>query len=101
MPYLIIALLFGLAGGCVGKLKGSSFFLWFMISGLVPVIGLLAALFYRFESDEPRRACPRCGRVTKVYDAVCTRCGLDLEFPDEILPSQARERELAAGPGPR
>ncbi len=101
MPYLIIALLFAFAGGFVGKAKGSSFVLWFLISGLIPVFGLLAALFYRFESDEPRRACPRCGKVTKVYDAVCTRCGLDLEFPDEVLPSQARERELAAGPGPR
>ena len=101
MPYLIIALLFAFAGGFVGKAKGSSIELWFLISGLIPGYGLLAALFYRIESDEPRRACPRCGKVTKVYDAVCTRCGLDLEFPDEILPSQARERELAAGPGPR
>ena len=33
MAYVIIAVCFGLAGGIVGKLKGSSFLLWFLISG--------------------------------------------------------------------
>lgn len=93
MAYVFIAVCFAFAGGIVGKLKGSSFVLWFLISGLLPVVGLLAALFYRVESNEPRRRCPRCGKVTKLYDAVCTRCGLDLEYPDEVLPSEAAVRE--------
>ena len=50
--YVFIALCFGLAGGIVGKLKGSSFWLWFAISGLLPLFGLFAALAYRFDSDE-------------------------------------------------
>ena len=33
MLYVVIALFFGLAGGIVGRLKGSSFFLWFLICG--------------------------------------------------------------------
>ena len=33
MAYVVIAICFGLAGGIVGKIKGSSFFLWFLISG--------------------------------------------------------------------
>ncbi|HEY4428192.1 MAG TPA: hypothetical protein VGN08_08330 [Solirubrobacteraceae bacterium] len=85
MAYVIIAVCFGLAGGIIGKLKGSSFFLWFLISGVVPIIGLLTAIVYRFEHDELRRACPRCGRVTKVYDAVCMRCGAELEYPDVAI----------------
>jgi hypothetical protein len=85
MAYVVIALCFGLAGGIVGRLKGSSFILWFLISGLVPIFGLMAALAYRYDSREPRRACPRCGRVTKVYDAVCTRCGEELEFPEVLI----------------
>jgi hypothetical protein len=85
MGYVVIALCFGLAGGIVGKIKGSSFFLWFLISGLVPIFGLAAAILYRFERDEPRRRCPHCGRVTKIYDALCTRCGTELEFPEEII----------------
>ncbi len=85
MAYVIIALCFGIWGGIVGKLKGSSFFLWFLISGAIPVFGLLAAIAYRFESDELRRACPECGKVTKIYDAVCTRCGHDLEFPEVAI----------------
>jgi hypothetical protein len=80
MAYVVIAICFGLAGGFVGKIKGSSFLLWFLISGLVPLFGLLAAIAYRFERDELRRECPRCGRVTKIYDALCTNCGAELEW---------------------
>jgi ribosomal protein S27AE len=85
---LVIALGFALAGGIVGRIKGSSFFLWFLISGIVPVLGLLAAVLYRFDRNEPERTCPRCGKVVKLHDALCTRCGQELEFPG-----------VAAGPG--
>jgi hypothetical protein len=85
MPYLIICFFFGLAGGWVGKAKGSSFLLWFLISGLIPVLGLLAAVLYRFESDEVRRQCPNCGKVVKLYDQVCMRCGEDLDFPETAI----------------
>ena len=95
--YVFIAFCFGLSGWIVGKLKGSSFWLWFAISGLLPLFGLLAALAYRFDSDELRRQCPNCGRVTKLHDALCTRCGAELEFPDvAIAPeSMARNRVQA------
>jgi hypothetical protein len=86
MAYVVIAVLFGISGGVIGKLKGSSFFLWFLISAAVPIFGLLAAIAYRFESAELRRRCPRCGRVRMLHDAVCTRCGAELDFPDEVLP---------------
>jgi peptidoglycan/LPS O-acetylase OafA/YrhL len=90
MAYLVICLFFGLAGGWVGRIKGSSFVLWFLISGLIPVIGLLAAVLYRFERDEVRRECPRCGNVVKLYDQVCMRCGEDMEFPEvAIVPESA------------
>jgi hypothetical protein len=90
MQYLVICLSFGLAGGLVGRIKGSSFVLWFAISALVPVIGLIAAVAYRFERDELRRQCPRCGAVLKLYDQVCMRCGEDLDFPETaILPESA------------
>jgi hypothetical protein len=95
--YVFIALCFGLAGGIVGKLKGSSFWLWFAISGLLPLFGLFAALAYRFDSDELRRECPNCGRVTKLHDALCTRCGAELEFPDvAIAPESAARNRVQA-----
>ena len=53
--YLVLCFWFGLAGGIVGRIKGSSFFLWFLISALVPVLGLLAALALPLR---PRRAAP-------------------------------------------
>ncbi len=89
--YVIIALCFGLAGGIVGKIKGSSFWLWFLISGVVPILGLVTAIVYRSERNELRRQCPRCGRVTKVYDAICTKCGTELEYPDVVLAPEAWE----------
>jgi hypothetical protein len=95
MAYLIIAVCFGMWGGLVGRMKGSSFFLWFLISGIVPVFGLIAALAYRSESHELRRRCPQCGRVTKIYDAVCMRCGAELDFPDVAIAPEALAREQA------
>jgi hypothetical protein len=89
MGLIVIMLFFGLAGGVIGRIKGSSFFLWFMISGLVPFIGLLTAICYRFESEELRRQCPGCGRVVKLHDALCTRCGAELEFPEVAIASEA------------
>ena len=95
MAYVIIALWFGLAGGIIGRIKGSSFLLWFLISGLIPVLGLLTALAYRSERDELRRACPKCGRVTKIYDALCTRCGAELDYPEVALAPESLERTAA------
>jgi hypothetical protein len=93
--YVLICLFFGLAGGAVGRMKGSSFVLWFLISGLVPFFGLLAAICYRWEDRELRRQCPTCGRLVKLHDALCTRCGAELEFPDAAVPSEAAVRERA------
>jgi RNA polymerase subunit RPABC4/transcription elongation factor Spt4 len=84
VTYIVIAFFFGLAGGVIGRIKGSSFFLWFLVSACVPFVGLLAAIAYRVESDEPRRECPGCGRVVKLHDALCTRCGTELEYTDEV-----------------
>jgi hypothetical protein len=91
--YVIICLFFGLAGGIVGRLKGSSFILWFLISALIPFLGLLTAILYRWENRELRRKCPGCGKVVKLHDAVCTRCGTELEFPEVALASEAMVRE--------
>jgi hypothetical protein len=93
--YVAICVCFGLAGGIVGRLKGSSFFVWFAISAIAPVAGLLAALAYRFDSAELRRECPGCGKVVKLHDALCTRCGTELEFPDEAIASELDVRERA------
>ena len=89
--YLIVAFFFGLAGGVVGRIKGSSFFIWFLISAAVPFLGLLAAVCYRWDNRELRRVCPGCGKVIQLQDTVCMRCGEELDFPEEseILPPVA------------
>ena len=71
----------------IGRIKGSSFLLWFVISAIPPFVGLLAAILYRVESDEPVRRCPgAAGRSCPVYQALCTRCGTELDFPEPDAP---------------
>jgi len=91
--YIAIALCFGLATGVIGRAKGSSFVLWFIVGAVLPALGLVAALLYRVERDEPERRCPRCGAVQKLYVQVCRRCGEDLYLPD---PSEVRHPTRSA-----
>jgi hypothetical protein len=92
---LIILTCFGLGGGLIGRSKGSSFFIWFLISFCVPFIGIVCAILYRNERDELRRQCPGCGKVVMLHDALCTRCGTELEFPDvAIAPQSAGVRRV-------
>jgi len=102
MAFLVILFCFGLAGAIVGKIKGSSFFIWFLVSFCVPFIGLACALLYRWDNNELRRECPGCGKVVKLHDALCTRCGTELDFPETAIASEAqiaaarRQRAAAA-----
>ena len=81
MAFLVIVFFFGVAGGVIGKIKGGSFFLWFLIAAVPPFIGLIAAIMYRNEYDVPHRRCPTCRKLVPMHDALCTRCGTELEFP--------------------
>ena len=89
MIYLLFCLWFGIAGAVVARIKGTSMFLWFLISAIIPVFGLIALMLYRSDREEPRRACPGCGKIVMAYDALCTRCGTELEYPDELIAPEA------------
>jgi hypothetical protein len=84
MEWLVLMFFFGLSAGTIGKIKGSSFVIWFFIGAALPLIGTIAALLYRWERNEPVRKCDECGAVMKVHDQVCRRCGADQEYPSEI-----------------
>ena len=83
--YVVLAFFFGLATGVVGKIKGSSFVIWFIVGAVVPVFGLIAAIVSRWEKAELRRRCEECGAVVPITDQVCKRCGRDLDFPSEAI----------------
>lgn len=89
--YVLIAFSFGLATGFVGRGKGSSFWIWFVVGAVLPVLGLIAAVAYRSEHIEPERQCPRCKAVHKIHVQVCTRCGLDMDLPavEDVRPGPA------------
>jgi hypothetical protein len=96
LSLLVILFFFGLAGGIIGRIKGSSFVVWFLVSFCVPFLGLLAAVCYRYDKRELRRQCPRCRRVLMLYDTVCTHCGEELEFPAvAIAPREPMTRRQA------
>ena len=82
MAYLVAIFFCGLSAGIIGKLKGSSFWIWFAIGAVVPLLGLVAAILYRVEKNEPERQCPNCHKELKLYVQVCPRCGTDLYLPD-------------------
>lgn len=82
MQYVLIALSFGLATAVIGKAKGSSFWIWLLVGAVLPLLGLVAVVFYRVEKHEPERQCPRCGKDLKLYVQVCPRCGTELYLPD-------------------
>lgn len=92
MEYLIICSISGVWAGLIGRSKGSSPVIWFFIGALVPFLGVLVAAVYRHETDELRRACPTCGRIVPITDALCTRCGTELDYPDEVIEPAAASR---------
>jgi hypothetical protein len=84
MTLLVILFFFGLSAGVIAKIKGNSFFLWFLIGFCLPFVGTVAAMLHRSDRDEPRRACEECGKVLPLHVQVCTRCGRDLDLPIEL-----------------
>jgi hypothetical protein len=95
--YLVLCLWFGVAGAVVARIKGASMFLGFLISAILPFLGLLALALYRSEREELRRQCPGCGKIVPLHDALCTRCGTELEFPEVAIESEVAARERAPG----
>jgi hypothetical protein len=87
VQYILIAVGFGIATGLVGRAKGSSFWIWAAIGAVLPLLGLVAAILFRSEREEPERRCPRCGTVQKLYVQVCDVCGEELYLP---YPSEVR-----------
>jgi len=85
MAFLVLMFCFGLAAALIGKIKGSSFFIWFLIGFALPVLGMLAAIFSRYERYDHRRRCDDCGATLPITNQICTRCGADLGFPSERL----------------
>ena len=72
--------------------------MWFLVSLCIPFIGLICAVLYRWDDRELRRECPNCGKVVKLYDAVCVTCGAELEFPDVAIAPESVPRGQVARP---
>lgn len=92
----MILFFFGLSAGAVAKIKGGSFFLWFLIGFVLPFFGTIAALVSRNERSTPLRACSECGNVIPIHDQVCSSCGADLGFPE---PEEDDDDEATVTPG--
>jgi hypothetical protein len=90
--YIAICIGFGIWAALVGRSKGSPVWIWFIVGAVLPVLGVVAAALYRYETDELRRQCPTCGRIVPLHDAICTRCGSELEFPEVAIEPESRAR---------
>jgi hypothetical protein len=49
LEFVVLAFFCGLSAGVIGRLKGSSFWIWFLVGTVLPLIGTLAAVLYRNE----------------------------------------------------
>jgi len=85
MQYLVALFILAFITGSIGRAKGSSFFIWFLVGALLPVIGLLLVSFSRTERRDPRRECPNCGNLVGIATQVCPRCGEDMDYPEELV----------------
>jgi Zn ribbon nucleic-acid-binding protein len=97
MGYVVICFFCGLSAGFIGRHKRSSFVLWFAIGAVIPLLGTLAALLWRYEDNEVFRQCEECGHVMPLYQQVCNHCGADLEWPAEMDTHETKEAPSAAG----
>jgi hypothetical protein len=97
MGYVVICFFCGLSAALIGRWKGSSFLLWFAIGFVIPLLGTIAALLWRFEDNEVYRQCDECGHVMPLYQQVCNRCGADQEWPEELDAPESEELRSAAG----
>ncbi len=88
MELLVILFFFGLSAAVIAKIKGSSFFIWFIVGFCLPFFGTLAALAMSFQRETVLRRCPECRALVPIEDQVCMRCGRDLDYP-ERPPSHA------------
>ena len=89
MIYVLLCVFFGIATALVARAKGSTWWLWGIIGACFPILGLVAVLLYRSERDELRRQCPECGALRPISDAMCLKCGAELDFPDVAIESEA------------
>lgn len=69
--YIVIIFFFGLATAIIGRAKGSSFWIWFLVGAVLPFLGLIAVILSRRDKDEPERQCPHCLNAVKIYVQVC------------------------------
>ena len=96
MTFLVILFFFGLSAGSVAKIKGHSFFLWFLIGFCLPILGTILALVTPNERRSPprMRRCTDCPHVMPIHVQVCPRCGADLPFPEPPPEPSPRQEQL-------
>jgi hypothetical protein len=100
VEYLLICGVSAIWAGFIARRKGSNVWIWALIGLIVPFLGVILAAIYRYETDEVRRPCPTCGKVVPLHDALCTRCGTELDFPepDELIAPVSSVRRRSQAP---
>jgi hypothetical protein len=91
MYFGLFLFFFAFITGLIGRYKGSSFFIWFLVGGLLPIVGLFAVLLSGSQRQDPRRECPNCGNVVGIATQVCPRCGEDMDYPEEFVAPRGYE----------
>ena len=96
MTFIFIAVVFGIATGVIGRMKGSSFFIWFLIGIALPGVGenpedlvpvVLAALDRVAKMQEPETFGVFCTTAAWWLMDRLRRLGFKVHWPAWIMSS--------------
>ena len=101
MTFIVIAVVFGICTGWIGRMKGSSFLIWFLIGTVLPVLGLIGVILYRPEHQEPESFGVHVPTASWWLMDRLRRLGFRVHWPAWIMssvPLPALDRYLATRP---
>ena len=105
MEFVVLAIFCGLSAAVIGKLKGSSFWIWFLVRAVLPLLGTLAAIFYRSSTASRGVPAPNAGRRSRSTCRSAPAAGAILNGRmsnsgqvDCFVPVSRKEQELSCEP---
>ena len=73
--YLIIAVIAGISGGIIARIKGYNQLLWVLLCTVIPLLVLVILIMPVRVFEGQIKKCPNCGMVIKEGVTVCSQCG--------------------------
>jgi hypothetical protein len=77
--FLIIAIIAGIAGGILARVKGYNQVLWVVLCTVIPLLVLVILILPSKVYQGQIKRCPKCTTPVKEGEKVCRHCGNQVE----------------------